>query len=292
MRRIRHGVLAALAVLSSGCQSVLFNALKVPALSQDYTLETITLQQSPLLQADVYRPLDATGPHPTVVFFYGGSWRNGERNWYRFAGASLAEAGYTVIIPDYRKAPEVVFPAFVEDAAVAVAQVRAHIDHYGGDPRQLFLMGHSAGAHIAGLLVTDARYLAAHQMRPRDLAGFIGVAGPYDFLPMTSRRIIEVYGGNAEHPESQPVTFVNGDEPPALLLHGAQDRLVWARNSESLHRRLLDAGVPSTLHIYPDTGHIGILLAMGRGLRGRAPTLKDAVQFIRDPAAFSTAAQP
>jgi acetyl esterase/lipase len=219
-----------------------------------------------------------------VVFLYGGSWRNGERGWYRFAGATLAEAGLTVIIPDYRKAPEVLFPAFVEDAAAAFAYAHRHIDRFGGDRQQLFLMGHSAGAHIAALLCTDRRYLAAQGLKLSDVRGMVGLAGPYDFLPMTGRKVIEVFNGDPQNPDSQPVNFVDGDEPPMLLLHGLDDRLVWPRNSESLDRRMQAAGRSSQLKLYADLGHVGILLSLGRSFQHWSPALSDTLVWIRERA--------
>jgi acetyl esterase/lipase len=80
---------------------------------------------------------------PRSCFFYGGTWRYGQREWYRFVGESLADHGFVVMIPDYRTAPDVAWPAFVEDAARAASFAKTHAAHYGADPSELFLMGHS-----------------------------------------------------------------------------------------------------------------------------------------------------
>ena len=88
-------------------------------------------------------------PAPVVVFLYGGSWRNGAREDYRFVGRRLAQQGMLVLVADYRTYPETIFPGFVEDGASAVAWARAHAAGWGGDPRCLFVAGHSAGAQIA-----------------------------------------------------------------------------------------------------------------------------------------------
>ncbi|MCB1771865.1 MAG: alpha/beta hydrolase [Candidatus Competibacteraceae bacterium] len=141
---------------------------------------------------DLYQPLGRTEPVPIVVFFYGGSWRSGERAEYRFAAAALAQQGLLVIVPDYRLYPEVTYPAFLQDAARAVAWTFQNAAHYGGDPGQIYVMGHSAGAYIAAMLAYDPRWLAAESQTPERLAGFIGLAGPYAFLPI-------------EDPEVQPI---------------------------------------------------------------------------------------
>ncbi|MDE2608299.1 MAG: alpha/beta hydrolase, partial [Burkholderiales bacterium] len=83
---------------------------------------------------DIYAPLGATRPTPVVVFFYGGNWDSGARGEYRFVGEALAARGITAVIADYRLYPQVVYPAFVEDSARAVAWTLAHIGSYGGDP--------------------------------------------------------------------------------------------------------------------------------------------------------------
>src|SRR5207344_3370970 len=145
------------------------------------------------LSLDVYRAQGARGPAPVVLFFYGGTWSEGEREYYRFVGESLSSHGVAVLVPDYRKAPAHPFPEFMVDAASAAAWAKAHAAEFGGDPARIHLMGHSAGAHMAALLATDPRYLARWQLRPRDFASVIGLSGPYDFLPIRERKVQRVF---------------------------------------------------------------------------------------------------
>jgi acetyl esterase/lipase len=274
MRLILFGAFAAL--LLSGCHEAYFRALnaRVPADAS----QSLQFDPKHELSLDIYRPQGAKSAAPVVVFFYGGSWHDGNRAYYRFVGEALSRRGMLVIIPDYRKAPANIFPAFMEDGAAATAWTRAHAREFGGDPARIFLMGHSAGAHIAALLATDQRYLEKWQMQPRDLAGVIGLAGPYDFLPITEPRIKEVFGSEANWPMSQPVNFVDGDEPPFLLLHGGSDRRVWQRNSEQLASRLNAAGEAVTLRIIPHTGHVGLVNGF---LSPRfSPVLEQSVEWI------------
>jgi acetyl esterase/lipase len=216
------------------------------------------------------------------VFFYGGSWKSGKRQWYRWAGQALAQQGLVVVIPDYRQWPQVRLDGFMRDAARAVAWAHTHAADYGGNPAQLFVMGHSAGAHIGALLATNGGWLAAQGMQPRQLAGFIGLAGPYDFLPLTDPDFIDMFGStHAEQLRSQPVQFVSGDEPPMLLLQGTADKVVDPRNAASLANGLRAQHEPVELKFYPEIGHTAILLALSRPFRGRAPALDDTVRFIR-----------
>src|SRR5687767_4233845 len=113
----------------------------------------------PRQKLDVYRPRGATSLSPLVVFFYGGDWQTGSKRDYRFVTQALASRGFVAVMPDYRLYPEAVFPAFVEDGALAVRWARNHAALIGGDGRRIHLMGHSAGAHIAALLTLDEHYL-------------------------------------------------------------------------------------------------------------------------------------
>jgi acetyl esterase/lipase len=184
------------------------------------------------------------------------------------------------MVVDYRHGPAVPFPAFVEDVAAAVRWTRDHARDYGGDPAKIFLAGHSAGAHIAALVAADARYLRAVGLAPRELAGVIGIAGPYDFAPITDPDLRRIFGDTpAQWAASQPIEFVDGDEPPFLLLHGDDDKTVWPRNSERLAAKLRAAGVAVDYRTYPGLGHVRILSAFR--FPSLAPTLDDTAAFVR-----------
>lgn len=262
---------ALLALVATGCQSVGFGianaGVSAPAASVVYDRQRN-------LSLDIYRPAtSADGPAPVVVFLYGGSWRNGERGQYRFVGQRLAQSGALAIVADYRTFPRAVFPGFVEDAAAAVAWARAHAAEHGGDPQRLYVAGHSAGAQIAALIGADARYLAPHGMTPRDLAGVIGLSGPYDFEIAGYE---DVFGPEAQWPQAQPIRFVDGDEPPFLLVHGTGDRVVEARDSRDMADRLRSAGVRAELLWLPDAGHLAPLAALYRP--ARHPALLEAIR--------------
>ena len=271
---LRIVLTASLALALSACQSVYFGALNF-GIGHG---ESVLFDAAQGLSLDVYRPIGGARNAPVVVFFYGGSWQSGERAYYRFVGEALAKRGVLVLIPDYRKAPAHPFPAFMQDGATAVAWARAHAADYGGDPRRVFLMGHSAGAHIAALLGTDGKYLAAQRLRPRDLAGVIGLSGPYDFLPLTDPKVMQALGPAPGWPTTQPVNFVDGDEPPFLLLHGGADNTCWPANSEHLAARLRDKGEPVDLVIAPGVSHIGMI----NGFRSArfSPALERSVRWI------------
>jgi acetyl esterase/lipase len=233
----------------------------------------------PRQQLDVYWPAEAAEDAPVVVFFYGKGWREAARGDFEFVGSALTQAGIVVLIPDYRAHPQVTFPAFVEDGASALRWAMDNIAGVASGKRPLFLMGHSAGAQIAALLALDERYLAAVADPPPRLAGFIGLSGPYDFLPLESGSLEEVFPEETR-PSSQPIEFVSASAPPTLLVHGTADRRVLPEHSRRLARGLEEHGVPVTLRMYDDTGHIRVVAALAPPLQFIADTMDDAVAFI------------
>ncbi len=228
---------------------------------------------------DVYQAAPSTAKPVVVLFFYGGAWREGERAIYRFVGSALAARGVTTVIADYRLYPDVVFPAFVDDAALAYAWTDRHLSDDG--EIQIVLMGHSAGAHIAALLALDNSYLDAFAAGASRPAGFIGLAGPYAFDPTTWPTTRDIFAPAADNPDkARPAAFARGPAAPMLLLRGAEDKTVGAFNAHEMASALAAAG-NDVRHIeYEGVGHVGLALALARPLRWRAPCLADSLAFI------------
>lgn len=256
--------LAAAALVLGGCQASFFGAVNLARDGGDALVhEGIEFLPEHELRLDIYHPATPHETAPVVVFYYGGSWRNGERGWYRFVGDSFARLGAITVIADYRTFPEAPFPLFMDDAAAAVAWVQSHRAQVGSNG-PLLLAGHSAGAHIAALLATDGRYLEARGVPAEQVRGVIGLAGPYDFLPIESRKVREVFVDDTGARAAQPVHFVSPATPPFLLIHGLEDDLVWPRNSQSMASRLEAVGQTSRLLLLPDMGHIELVFALGK----------------------------
>lgn len=228
---------------------------------------------------DVYAPRGRTaprGPRPVIVFFYGGSWNSGTREGYDFVGRALAARGFVTIVPDYRLVPEVRYPGFIEDGAAAVRWARTHARNHGGDPDRIVLAGHSAGSYIAAMLAVDGRWLGPDRQAVK---GFVGLAGPYDFLPFDVAASREAFGVWPDPRETQPVTWAGAGDPPALLLVGDEDTIVRPANSIALAAKLRAAGVAARVIHYRKVGHVGILVSVARPFRGKAPVLADIVTF-------------
>ena len=238
---------------------------------------------------DVYRPATAREDgrlRPVVVFFYGGAWQEGSRSDYLFVAEALTERGYVVVVPDYRVYPQVKYPDFLHDGAAAVAWTAANISRYGGDPTRMFLMGHSAGAHIAAMLALDPRFLDAQKLPRSSLKGLIGLAGPYDFLPLTEPNVIALFATESNLALTQPIHYVAANSSastlPILLMHGDADTRVRPKNSINLARELRAAGARVELDLLPGFGHTDIIAKFTRLLRGDGKIVDRVDQFIRD----------
>lgn len=229
---------------------------------------------------DVYLPTNLAAPHAVILYLYGGSWSSGAKEIYRFLGASLAARGFLAVIPDYSVYPDVRFPAFVEDAAEALRWAHAHAVHFGADPRRLFVMGHSAGAHIASMLAFEKRWLAAVGLDSRaDLAGVIGLAGPYHF-EIDTDLLRGVFGPPENKGRTQPMAYVTRDAPPLLLATGELDKTVLPRNTRDLAAAVRAAGGEVETIFYPRLGHREIIGAFSPIFSFLAPVAADVTAFI------------
>jgi acetyl esterase/lipase len=228
---------------------------------------------------DIYQP-EGAGPKPVLLFLHGGSWRDGDSAAYAFVGRAFAARGFVTVIADYRKYPSVKFPDFVEDAAAAAYWTHKNIDRFGGDPDRLFVMGHSAGAHLAALVAMDPKWLKQHGADHDIIKGVVGLAGPYDFYPFTNEAAQAALGDWPIPNETQPIFFARSDAPPMLLLHGDQDETVKPRNSTAMAAVMRDVGGVATAKIYPGIDHADIVMAIARPFRKKAPVIQDAIAFM------------
>ncbi len=130
---------------------------------------------------DLYLP--AKKDFATVMFTYGGGWHAGSRKSVTPIGEKFQRLGFGCALLSHRLSPKDKFPAHIEDVATAFAWVKRNSADKGGDPKKIFLVGHSSGAHLSLLLATDAKYLAKHKLGPADIAGVVGLSPPVDLEP-------------------------------------------------------------------------------------------------------------
>jgi acetyl esterase/lipase len=286
----RRGLLACTLSLA-GCSS---GINKLTPGSTYVLSEGVAYGALPRQKLDIYRPTASApaGGWPVVVFFYGGTWTWGERAEYRFVGEALASRGVLTLVADYSLYPNGRYPDFLNDSAAAVAYGLRESARLGGNPRRLFAMGHSAGAYNAAMLALDERWLKAVGQSPSALAGWVGLAGPYDFLPIVNPNAQLVF----HHPDypagTQPVDYVRAGLPPAFLGAALDDKLVDPeRNSVPMAAKLKAAGVPVTLKLYDNIDHVLLAASMAWSLRWMSPVLDDVAGFIKQEAPATPAAQ-
>lgn len=279
---ILHCLLAA-ASCSAGCRD--FDTLNALIPTKGYRLaRDVPYGALPRQNLDVYLSGRAAAkPAPVVVFFYGGAWVRGQKADYRFVAQALSSKGFVAILPDYRTYPATTFPGFVEDGAKAVRWAVDHAEHLGGDPSRIYLMGHSAGAHIAALLALDPHYLADVGLdRSATVRGAVCMSGPYDFK--LDRELRPVFNLSPDDPRTyfamEPISFADAHAPPMLLVHGGKDDVVEPHNAMELMLKLREAGADVNYRLYPGLGHAGVALAFAFPFRWIAPVLKDVTDWI------------
>lgn len=226
---------------------------------------------------DIYSPKVMTSDTPVLVFYHGGSWQYGSKDDYKFLGSAFAARGIQTVVVNYRLHPDVIFPAFVEDGAKALAYTQKSI----AKGRPVFISGHSAGAHIATMIALDPEFLAAEGTSICEASkGVIGIAGPYDFTPVEPvfKRIFptEIL------PSTKPINFVRNKAPPMLLLHGTKDTTVDPKRSEQLAAALAEHQNLAQVKLYSGVEHLYIIGAISPVVRRSAPTLVDTVNFIQE----------
>lgn len=284
----------ALVAWLSGCSAVgVLNAI-TPSASK--TVQTgVAYGALPRQQLDIYQPKAAApaAGWPVVVFFYGGSWNTGERADYRFVGEALAARGVLALVADYRLYPEVRYPDFLLDSAQALAWGLSHAAQWGGNPQRVFVMGHSAGAYNAAMLALDARWLQPTGHSPAELAGWIGLAGPYDFFPTDNPDAQPVFFHPHYPSKAQPIDWIAPTAPPTFVGAPAKDALVSPeRSTQQLAHKLQAAGVPVMLKSYPRASHVTLMASFGWPLRWIAPVLNDVDHFIQTTPPAKPAVQP
>lgn len=204
---------------------------------------------------------------PVMVFIHGGSWRSGEPEPYAYVARNFAPLGYVVVLAGYRLGPDGKFPGMLQDGAAALRWVSDNIADYGGDPSRIAVTGHSAGAYNAMMLALDPQWLGAEGLNGDTIDAVVGIAGPYDFLPLDSDSTKAAFGDVVPLETTQPITFARADAPPVLLMTGDEDTTVRPRNVPALASALAKAGMPESrirTATFSGMGHIPIVMALAR----------------------------
>ncbi len=287
---LRVGFVLAVLTSAGGCQTLGFLALNtangLSALGDYDRVVDVAYGPHERHRVDVYTPRGADDqPRPVVVFFHGGDWSEGYpgKEALRFVGDALTSRGFVAVVANYRRYPDVVFPAFVDDGAAAVVWTRHNIAEYGGDPDRLFVMGHSAGGHTATMIALNPDYMRRAGGEPDWITGVIGIAGPYAFLPMPDEPLLkDLFGPPERYELSQVVNYVHDDQPPLLLMAGTKDTRVPLECTRRLERATQRRGLPIDVKTY-DLDHIMIIASIAPPVRWpswRVTVIDDIADFV------------
>jgi arylformamidase len=235
---------------------------------------------------DLYLP--ARKGFPTVVFTYGGGWHTGSRKSVTPVGEKLQGLGFGCALVSHRLSPKDRFPAQAEDVAAAFAWVKKHIAGRGGDPKRVFLMGHSSGAHLSLLLAADPKYLARHRLSPADVAGVVGLSTPTDLEPRKDGRgfgdaLLAGRGADAFSRDAavmrdaSPVRHVSKRLPPMLLVVGERDFPMLEGDAKAFVEKAKGAGAEAALFVAKGRDHMGVVRSL---LDEKSPVRDRVLEFL------------
>jgi len=233
----------------------------------------------------IYRSADAPedGTQPVILFIHGGGWHDGDPSAYGFVGRNFAPNGFVVVDAGYRLLPDGRYPAMLTDSAAALKWVSQNIAKYGGDPDRIYLMGHSAGAYNAVMLGLDKRWTRRIGLPDDTIDGVIGLAGPYDFLPLDNDNAKEAFGKVRPLAATQPVRFARKDAPPMLLMTGDKDETVGPESAQALFDALGAKGASARHVVLKDMDHSQILMTLAQPFEHfDARTKTQVLDFLRE----------
>ena len=194
---------------------------------------------------DVYYPMGVRD-YCTIVWFHGGGLTSGNRT----IPAELKGKGVGVVAVNYRLSPQVKSPAYVEDAAAAVAWTLRNIGSYGGSPKRVFVSAHSAGGYLASMIGLDKRWLATHSIDANQLAGLIPFSG-HTITHFTIRSERGIEGNQPVIDDMAPIFHVRNDSPPLLLITGDRELELLGRYEENPYMwRMMQVVKHPDTHLY------------------------------------------
>ena len=257
--------------INSLLQRVGLQLLNLIARTGGYRIETYAYGSSERERMDWYV---VDKKLPTVVFIYGGNWRSGRRQDYRFVADTVCQMGVNVLLPDFPLYPSHRFAEILEGTVEATDYFMSEVSTLA----PVILMGHSSGAQKAALLTLNQSLLRS----PERIRSMIGISGPYDFFPFTEDDHWDLFSPEENYPSSQPVNYVRPGAPPLYLLHGREDNRVRRGHSKSLMEKQIAVGGVASRKVYDRMGHVDAILSFSRIHRRNNPLIRDIHSYITE----------
>jgi acetyl esterase/lipase len=206
---------------------------------------------------DIYKPQDLVNA-PVLLFIHGGGWQRGDKLLYAYLGRAFASRGFTTVVINYRLSPEVRHPTHVQDVARALAWIYRNISAHGGNPEAIFVMGHSAGGHLAALLALDETYLEVHGLSTSLIRGVMPMSGVYNLNAIPGFHSVFTSDPQARH-EASPIAHVDEEQPPFFISYAQFDLPTLHEQARELSQRLTAHGTEARLLEAPRKDHITII---------------------------------
>jgi acetyl esterase/lipase len=221
---------------------------------------------------DIYQPEDCQSC-PVIIYIHGGTWVLGDKGGPSYKAKAFTDNNYIYVSINYRLSPDYQFPAHAYDVAQAFYWIKKNIHNYGGNPEKIFLLGHSAGGHLAALIALDEKYLDKYDLSPSDIAGVIGLDSAAYHLPSLFSAEPEnqylfswAFGDNPQDWEdASPMNYVReGIIPPPILLLVAGCREVSETVNQAFYKQLQYFGYDASIFYFSNKDHVSIDYDLGK----------------------------
>lgn len=209
---------------------------------------------------DIYSP-QGLNNRPVYFFVHGGTWQEGNKEFYSYVGQRFARAGYVSVVINYRLTPEVIHPGHIEDVARAFAWIYHNIAEFRGDPERIFISGHSAGGHLVSLLSLNEKYLEAENLSSDTIQGVISISGVYDIASYPDDVLSEVFTTDQDlRLDASPIAHVDENQPRFLIIYAEFDLITLDEQAKDLAVILEEKGTLSEIIKISNKTHATIVL--------------------------------
>lgn len=226
---------------------------------------------------DIYNAETPRSDAPVIVFVHGGSWDSGSKGIYKFLAEGFTREGFDVVVPNYRLYPQVRYPEFIRDNAMAVAETTKRFPG-----RSIALMGHSAGGYNVLMLGLVPEYLEEVGIdRCSQIAGIAALSAPVGIVPLKEEPLITIFPDRFTKSDA-PLNRVDGPAPKIFLANGADDKTVYPDNSTALAGKINKRGGDAEVKIYPDMNHTDAVKVLSRHFEGGSELKADLIAFFEN----------
>ncbi len=261
-----------------------------PQMSPRLDIYSPYIETQRTISGPLEKPTPQSNALPVFIYIHGGLEKYATKELFAAVAMKLVPHNVVVVIPDYTLYPQADYHYMTHEVAAAISWTLENIAQYGGNPKQVLLVGHSSGAYLGMLALLDEQFFKSYGHTATELCGLISVSGSYNIPQQYTFE--QTHGGNTEQllklmPESKnfmfasPINYVRPNIPPILIIHGRQDKTVPLNIATSFQTALQSVGAKSRLKIYPHSGHTDFLFK-ALSADDSSPIITDFIQFMHN----------